>query len=84
MSGVKTAISLDEALFKEVDTMAHQMHISRSRLFVLAIEDFIKRRESQALLDKLNAAYADLQEEEREVSRQMKAKRPDTAGRESW
>ena len=59
MGGAKTAISLDEDLFNEVDKMAQKMKISRSKLFVIAIRDFLKKSENQALLEKLNAAYSD-------------------------
>ncbi|MBM3145918.1 MAG: hypothetical protein FJ010_13315 [Chloroflexi bacterium] len=33
--------------------------VSRSRLFVLALEDFIQRQQSRELLMRINAAYAD-------------------------
>ena len=59
MEHIKTAISLHKALFKQVEALAHEMQISRSRLFTLAVEDFIRRHESQRLLERLNAAYAD-------------------------
>jgi metal-responsive CopG/Arc/MetJ family transcriptional regulator len=59
MDHVKTAISLHKALFEQVEALAQEMHISRSRLFVLAVEDFIRRHESQRLLERINAAYAD-------------------------
>jgi hypothetical protein len=51
MEHVKTAISLHKALFEQVEALAHDLHISRSRLFVLAVEE--------RLLERLNAAYAD-------------------------
>jgi DNA-binding transcriptional MocR family regulator len=54
-----SAISLHKALFEQVEALAHEMHISRSRLFVLAVEDFIRRHESQRLLERLNAAYGE-------------------------
>jgi metal-responsive CopG/Arc/MetJ family transcriptional regulator len=59
MEYVKTAISLHKALFEQVEALAHDMHVSRSRLFVLAVEEFIRRHENQQLLERLNAAYAD-------------------------
>lgn len=84
MSSAKTAISLDEDLFNEVDKMAHKMKISRSKLFVLAIRDFLKKSENQALLKKLNAAYSDSQSEEIEISKRMKSKRLTQTEQESW
>ena len=84
MGGAKTAISLDVDLFNEVDKMAQKMNISRSKLFVIAIRDFLKKKENQALLEKLNAAYSDSQTEEKEVSKRMKSKRLTHAEQETW
>ena len=84
MSGVKTAISLDEKLFNEVDSMANQLKISRSKLFALAIREFLKKRENQSILDELNAAYTDSQDEEVQLAKKMKKKRVSTIKHESW
>ncbi|MBI1922699.1 hypothetical protein HYR99_00465 [Candidatus Poribacteria bacterium] len=59
MANIKTAISLQKSLFEQVETLAHEMKISRSRLFVLAMEDFIRRYQSPQLLEEINAAYED-------------------------
>jgi metal-responsive CopG/Arc/MetJ family transcriptional regulator len=59
MEHVKTTISLHRTLFERVEALAHEMHIPRSRLFVLAVEEFIRRHENQRLLERMNAAYAD-------------------------
>lgn len=59
MGGAKTAISLDEELINEVDKMAKRMKVSRSKLFVIAIREFLKIIENQSLLEKLNTAYSD-------------------------
>ena len=57
MSSIKTAISLDRSLFEEADALAQEMHLSRSRLFVLALEDFIRRHQNRQLHARLNEAY---------------------------
>jgi metal-responsive CopG/Arc/MetJ family transcriptional regulator len=59
MSNVKTAISLQKSLFDQLETLARQMKVSRSRLLALALEEFIRRRENQKLLDQINEAYED-------------------------
>lgn len=43
MSYVKTAISLDSLLFKDVDGIAREMNLSRSRVISLALEEFVRR-----------------------------------------
>ena len=59
MATVKTAISLQKTLFERAKALAKEMKISRSRLFVLALEDFLRRHESQRMLEDINAAYDD-------------------------
>jgi metal-responsive CopG/Arc/MetJ family transcriptional regulator len=59
MPNVKTAISLQKPLFDELETLARQMKVSRSRLLALALEEFIRRRENQQLLETMNQAYED-------------------------
>ena len=60
MANVKTAISLQQSLFEQVDALAQEMQISRSRLFALAAEEFIQHHQNQKLLEAINDAYADL------------------------
>ena len=59
MPNIKTAISMQKSLFEEVDVLAKKMDISRSRLFVLAVEDFIKRYQNRQLLKAINDAHDD-------------------------
>ncbi|MBM3180119.1 MAG: hypothetical protein FJZ86_07170 [Chloroflexi bacterium] len=59
MSNIKTAISLQKSLFEQVDLMAREMKVSRSRLFVMALEDYIRRYQNQVLLEKINQNYQD-------------------------
>ncbi len=57
MAHVKTAISLPEPLFEQMEALARETNLSRSRLVALALESFIQRHENQRLLAQLNAAY---------------------------
>jgi metal-responsive CopG/Arc/MetJ family transcriptional regulator len=59
MQSVKTAISIQESLLEQAETLARKMKVSRSRLFVLALEDYIHRQQNRELLAQINAAYAD-------------------------
>jgi metal-responsive CopG/Arc/MetJ family transcriptional regulator len=59
MSNVKTAISIQKSLFEQAEDLARRMNVSRSRLFVLALEDYIHRQQNQELLTQINAAYAE-------------------------
>jgi metal-responsive CopG/Arc/MetJ family transcriptional regulator len=59
MGNVKTAISIQEPLFKKAEALARELNISRSRLFVLAVEEYIRRHQNQELLERINSAYED-------------------------
>ena len=72
MTTVKTAISLPASLFEQAETLAGEMQISQSFLIEIALEEFIRRRENQQLLEKINAACeAPLSEEEQVWLRKM-------------
>ena len=60
MQKIKISISLDKTLFAEADKLARQMNVSRSRLLVLALQDFVERHNNKELLEQINAAYADV------------------------
>lgn len=75
MPAVKTAISLEEDLFLQVCKMAEDLCISRSRLFTLAISDYLRRQESEFLLKELNMMYGDEPDaEQTELSKAMRRK----------
>ena len=57
VENVKTAVSLRRELFEQGEALAGRLRISRSRLFALALEEFVRRHENRQLLERLNAAY---------------------------
>ena len=71
---MKTAISLPDDMFKEIEEVVKECDCSRSQVFVMAVREFLDRRKSRRLLEALNKAYeaADT-EEEAETRRQAKA-----------
>ena len=73
MASVKTAISIDEALFAQVDAVAEEMAVSRSRLIALSLEEYLRRRESRRLLEAINQSYGtDADAEDEEIARAMR------------
>ncbi len=58
MSSVKTAISLDAPLLKQIDAAAAELRIPRSRLLARAAEEFLLKHQNAKLLDALNKAHA--------------------------
>jgi metal-responsive CopG/Arc/MetJ family transcriptional regulator len=55
---MKTAISIHDGLLREVDETARLMKVSRSRLFALAVGEFLKRQRREEMLLRLNEVYA--------------------------
>ena len=55
---MKTAISIDDGLLRETDAAARAMGVSRSRVFALAVAEFLKRQRQEEMLRQLNAVYA--------------------------
>jgi metal-responsive CopG/Arc/MetJ family transcriptional regulator len=85
MAGVKTAISLDEELLIKVNRLSNELHVSRSKVFALAVQDYLKKQENQSLLAQLNEAYEDFPgEEERKISKSMQIKHNQMVEQESW
>lgn len=84
-TSVKTAISMQQHLFDEANALASELNVSRSKLFVLAIEEFLKKNENKKMLNQINAAYTDSPDKE-EQSRQdlMKKKQRKLAENDAW
>ena len=59
MKAIKTAISIEKDLFDQGEKLAQSMNVSRSRLFVIALQDFIAHQKNKEMLAQINAAYAD-------------------------
>jgi metal-responsive CopG/Arc/MetJ family transcriptional regulator len=55
---MKIAISINDGLLREADETAQLMKVSRSRLFALAVGEFLKRQRREAMLLRLNEVYA--------------------------
>jgi metal-responsive CopG/Arc/MetJ family transcriptional regulator len=69
MANVKTAISLQESLFRQAEDVARDLKVSRSRLFVLALENFIREYQDRKLFEQINRAYEDAGSDETEQQR---------------
>ena len=70
MATIKTAISIEKTLFEQVNDLAEELQVPRSRLFVLAVEEFIERYQNDKMLEALNEAYADVSDLDEEALRE--------------
>jgi hypothetical protein len=68
MSNVKTAISIEKPVFDQMDNLAKNLKVSRSRLYTMAAKEFIHRHNSLELLKLINEANEDLPETEPTVA----------------
>jgi metal-responsive CopG/Arc/MetJ family transcriptional regulator len=71
---MKTAISVPDDVFREVDQVAKERHSSRSEVIVTAVKEYLERRKSSELLSALNQAYGTAETAE-EYEVRNKAKR---------
>ena len=71
---MKTAISVPDEMFKEIEEVTKECDCSRSQVFVMAAREFLERRKSKKLLEALNDTYGSTEtREEIKVRRQAKA-----------
>jgi metal-responsive CopG/Arc/MetJ family transcriptional regulator len=70
---MKTAISVPDEMFKEIEEVTKECDCSRSQVFVVAAREFLERRKSRKLLEALNDAYESTEtREEIKIRRQAK------------
>jgi metal-responsive CopG/Arc/MetJ family transcriptional regulator len=58
MTSIRTTISLDLGIFRQVERVTRWLHISRSQFFTQAARVELKRYENLDLLHRINAAHA--------------------------
>lgn len=56
---MKTAISIPDHIFEEVNKLAHEKKTSRSQIFCNAVEEYLKKMKAQKLFETLNLVYRD-------------------------
>ena len=61
MSQVKTAVSIDARIFAVVDFFAKKIRVSRSRLFEIALREWVKKEKDKDLTASINRALKKIQ-----------------------
>jgi metal-responsive CopG/Arc/MetJ family transcriptional regulator len=72
---MKTAISVPDDVFREVEKVARERQSSRSEVIVAALKEYLERRKSDDLLKALNEAYGAAETTEEYEVRQKSKKR---------
>ncbi|NEP16572.1 MAG: hypothetical protein F6J97_06645 [Leptolyngbya sp. SIO4C1] len=68
---MKTAISLPDWLFKDAESTADRLGVSRSELYSKALETFLQRYNREKTLAKLNEIYAETDNDPALLSMQL-------------
>jgi metal-responsive CopG/Arc/MetJ family transcriptional regulator len=66
---MKTAISIPDHIFKEVNKLAQEKKTSRSQIFCAAVEEYLKKMNAHKLLEALNSVYTDEETPEEKLLR---------------
>jgi len=56
---MKTAVSIPDKIFRSADSLAKRLGVSRSRLYADALADFLSRRQSLQVSERLDAIYGE-------------------------
>jgi metal-responsive CopG/Arc/MetJ family transcriptional regulator len=56
---MKTAISVPDEMFREIEEFTKECDCSRSQVFVMAVREFLERRKSKRILEALDVSYAE-------------------------
>ena len=85
MTTIKTAVSIEESLFRRIEEEAEAREISRSGLISLAVESYLSRLEAERITVKLNEVYANgPDEEDLQWLEAAQAAYMETLGEEEW
>lgn len=72
---MKIAISIQDNIFKEVESTAKKLHCSRSKVFSMAVKEFLEKIKNRKLLEALNAAYSEAESPGETKVRRLSKKR---------
>jgi metal-responsive CopG/Arc/MetJ family transcriptional regulator len=81
---IKTAISIQKSLFEQAESLAQELNVSRSELFGMAIETFVRNHQNQILLQEINEAYSEEQDTSDKVRLSKMRKQHRKVVRNEW
>lgn len=75
MTTIRTAISLPASVFDQANALAQELKVSRSKLFSMALEEYVERRHNRRLLQEINVSYTpQADEEDRILAQNIRAR----------
>ncbi|GHV50542.1 hypothetical protein AGMMS49579_04310 [Spirochaetia bacterium] len=54
---MKTAISIENPVYEEAESAARQMGLSRSKLYTLAVKEYVENHNPEIMTERLNRIY---------------------------
>ncbi len=82
---MKTAISIPDDLFKNINKLSKELHCSRSQLLADAAREYIEKLRNKKILEALNRVYAEKETEpEAEIRRKGKEDYAERLKAEKW
>ena len=55
---MKVALSIPDELFETAETVSKRLGVSRSRLYAMALAEFLAKHRGRKVTDRLNTVYA--------------------------
>jgi metal-responsive CopG/Arc/MetJ family transcriptional regulator len=55
---MKTTVSLPDELFRQAETTAKNLRVSRSKLYAAALTEYLNRRRDESVTERLNKVYS--------------------------
>jgi metal-responsive CopG/Arc/MetJ family transcriptional regulator len=55
---MKTAVSVPDELFRQAEAAAKKLRMSRSKLYATALAEFLDRKRSKSITERLNEVYS--------------------------
>ncbi|HMD50006.1 MAG TPA: hypothetical protein VKG79_12945 [Bryobacteraceae bacterium] len=55
---MKTAVSVPDELFRQAEAAAKKLRMSRSKLYATALAEYLDRKRSKTITERLNAYYS--------------------------
>jgi metal-responsive CopG/Arc/MetJ family transcriptional regulator len=78
---MKTAISIPDSLFEVVEETAKKMGVSRSKLFSLAVKEFLKDRNMKNVTNRLNECY---KKDSSKLNKSIESAQLSSISKEEW
>lgn len=78
---MKIALSIPDALFNSAEALGKRLGVSRSRLYAMALADYVAKHQSRKVTARLDAVYA---AEESGLERPLRRAQARSLPRDSW